>query len=113
MATNAELARGLKAVQQVLSSEAFISLAADGDALKECFDDPDGALRRRDLILPDEIRRVEMRVRHTPPAARQAGLRGGNFEWRFFVQVGTSSWRVLHLCDAWPMDAAEEQESTP
>ncbi|HEU5315726.1 MAG TPA: hypothetical protein VFX49_06415 [Chloroflexota bacterium] len=108
MAANAALAQGLKAVQEVLSSHAFISLAADGDALKECFDDPEGALRRRGVSLPEEIRRVEMKVRHTPPAARQAGLRGGNFEWRFFVQVGTSSWRVLHLCDAWPVEATEE-----
>ena len=115
MATSADLARGLKAVQAVLSSDAFIALAADGDALKECFDDPEGALRRRGVVIPEEVRRVEMKVRHTPPAARQAGLRGGNFEWRFRVQVGTGSWRVVHLCDAWPLDAvaagADDEEA--
>jgi hypothetical protein len=115
MTTNAELARGLKAVQAVLSADAFIALAADRDALKECTDDPEGALRRRGVVVPEELRRVEMKVRHTPPAARQAGLRGGNFEWRFHVQVGDQSWRVLHLCDAWPVGAASvgtEEEET-
>src|SRR5688500_12075185 len=106
MATNADLARGLKAVQAVLASDAFMALAADGDALKECFDDPEGTLRRRGVVVPEEVCRVEMKVRHTPPAARQAGLRGGNFEWRVQVRVGAGSWRVLYLCDAWPLDAA-------
>ena len=110
MTTNPDLARGLKAVHALLASEAFVGLAADGDpgVLKECFDDPAGALRRRGVVLPDEVRRVEMRVRHTPPAARRAGLRGGNFEWRFHVQVGATSWRVIHLCDAWPLDEASD-----
>ncbi len=112
MATNAALAKGLRAVQQILSSKEFIALAADGDALKECFDDPEGALRKRGIELPEEIRRAEMKVRHTPPAARQVGLRGGNFEWRFSVQVGEQSWRVMHLCDAWPVGAAEEEAAT-
>lgn len=110
MATNEALAQGLAAVHALLSSAAFVELAADGDpsVLKECFDDPEGALRRRGVAVPEEVRRVEMRVRHTPPAARRAGLRGGNFEWRFYVRVGASSWRVIHLCDAWPLDAAAE-----
>ena len=51
-----------------------------------------------------------MRVRHTPPLARQRGLRGGNFEWRFSVQVGERSWRFIHLCDAWPLDAADSAD---
>jgi len=38
--------------------------------------------------------------------ARQRGLRGGNFEWRFAVQVGERSWRVVYLCDAWPIGTA-------
>ena len=112
MATNEDLARGLRAVQQVVGSEAFIRLAADGDALKECFDDAEGALRKRGIELPEEIRRVGMKVRHTPPTARQAGLRGGNFEWRFSVQVGEQSWRVMYLCDAWPVGEAEQEEAT-
>ena len=110
MATNEALARGLRAVQSVIASEAFVALAADNDALKECFDDPEGALRRRRVDLPEEVKRVEMKVRHTPPLARQRGLRGGNFEWRFHVQVGDQSWRVIHLCDAWPIDAADERD---
>jgi len=113
MARNAELARGLKAVQAVVSSDAFIELAADGDALKECFDNPEGTLKSRGVTLPEEVRRVEMKVRHTPPAARQAGLRGGNFEWRFHVQVGAASWRVIHLCDAWPMGIADPDDAPP
>ena len=111
MAVNEALARGLRAVQSVLSSDAFIELAAGGAPLKDCHDDPEGTLRAHGVALPEEIRRVEMRVRHTPPAARQRGLRGGNFEWRFHVQVDDQSWRVIHLCDAWPLDAPEEQDS--
>ena len=110
MATNEALAQGLRAVQRVLSSEGFIQLAAGGAALKDCHTDPEGTLRRRGIALPEAIRRVEMKVRHTPPLARQRGLRGlrgGNFEWRFHVQVGEQSWRVIHLCDAWPMDVAD------
>src|SRR5688500_19084294 len=102
MATNADLARGLQAVQAVLASDAFIALVADGDALKECFDDPEGTLRRRGVVVPEEVGRGEMKVRHTPPAARQAGLRGGNCEWRCQARVGTGAWRVLYRCDAWP-----------
>ena len=105
MPTNEQLAQGLRAVQHVLSSDGFINLAAGGAPLKDCHEDPVGTLRAWGVTLPEEIRSVEMRVRHTPPAARQAGLRGGNFEWRFFVQVGDQSWRVIHLCDAWPVDA--------
>jgi hypothetical protein len=112
MATDPELARALEAVQRVLASPAFIALAADPDSLKACLDDPAGALRARGIELPEEVRRVEMKVRHTPPLARQHGLRGGNFEWRFAVQVGARSWRVVHLCDAWPLDAAEPDPDT-
>jgi hypothetical protein len=111
MATKPDLAAALRAVQQVIGSPAFIELAADGDALKACFDDPAGTLRARGIVVPETIRRVEMRVRHTPPAARQRGLRGGNFEWRFHVQAGAGSWRVIHLCDAWPLDAPDAPEA--
>ena len=110
MAVNEELARGLRAVQRMLSSEEFIGLAAGGAALKDCHDDPEGTLRAHGVELGEEIRRVEMRVRHTPPTARERGLRGGNFEWRFHVQVGDQSWRVIHLCDAWPIAAADEKD---
>jgi hypothetical protein len=111
MATNEALAQGLAAVQRVIGSGAFIALAADNDALKECFDDPRAALRRRGIELPEEVKRVEMKVRHTPPAARQRGLRGGNFEWRFAVQVGDQTWRVIHLCDAWPLEASDAPDA--
>lgn len=111
MATNPELAQALRAVHQVLGSPAFIELAADGDALKECFDHPAGALRARGIVLPDVVRRVAMKVRHTPPLARQRGLRGGNFEWRFLVQADAGSWRVIHLCDAWPIDTADPPDT--
>ena len=43
-----------------------------------------------------------------PPWVYTAGLRGGNFEWRFHLQVGAGSWRVIHPCDAWPLDAVPE-----
>ena len=112
MAVNDELARGLRAVQRVLSSEEFIGHAAGGAPLKDCDDDPEETLRPHGVVLPVEARRVEMRVRHTPPAARQRGLRGGNFEWHFQVQVGDQSWRVFPLCDAWPIDVADESDST-
>ncbi len=112
MATDAELGQALGAVQQVLASPAFIALAADPEALKACFDDPAGALHARGIDLPAAVRRVEMKVRHTPPLARQRGLRGGNFEWRFAVQVGDRSWRVVYLCDAWPVDATETEADT-
>ena len=112
MPTNEELAQGLRAVQRVLSSDGFITLAAGGAPLKDSHDDPEGTLRAWGVALPEEIKRVEMRVRHTPPAARQAGLRGGNFEWRFFVQVGGQSWRIIHLCDAWPIDASESDSDS-
>ena len=111
MATDVELAQGLRAVQHVLASPGFVELAADQEALKASFDDPAGTLRARGIELPLEIRRVQMKVRHTPPIARQHGLRGGNFEWRFSVQVGERSWRVIHLCDAWPLDAADAEEA--
>jgi hypothetical protein len=52
-----------------------------------------------------------MKLRHTPPLARQRGLRGGNFEWRFHVQAGAGSWRVIHLCDAWPFDAPDAPDA--
>jgi hypothetical protein len=108
MVTQADLAQALRAVHAVLASPAFVALAADPDALAACHDDPAGTLRAHGVALPPEVRRVEMRVRHTPPAARARGLRGGNFEWRFQVQVGAGSWRVIHLCDAWPVDASSE-----
>lgn len=110
MPTNRDLARALRAVQRVLSSEGFITLASGDAPLKECHDDPVGTLRRYGVELPEEVKRVEMRVRHTPPAARERGLRGGNFEWRFHVRVGEGSWRVIHLCDAWPIDVGGQEE---
>ena len=111
MAVDAELAEGLRAVQEVLSAPAFVELAADQEQLKACYDDPEGTLRGRGIALPACIKRVEMKVRHTPPLARERGLRGGNFEWRFSVQVGERSWRVIHLCDAWPLDAKESGDT--
>jgi hypothetical protein len=107
MATDPELARAVRAVQQVVGSPAFADLAADPEQFKRCREDPEGTLQARGIAVPPEIRRVVMKVRHTPPLARQRGLRGGNFEWRFAVQVGERSWRVVYLCDAWPIDADE------
>ena len=106
MAADLDLARALRAVQQVLGSAAFAEIAADQDLFKACREDPAGTLRARGIVLPEEVRRVEMKVRHTPPLARQRGLRGGNFEWRFALQVGERTWRAVYLCDAWPLDAA-------
>src|SRR5687767_7381097 len=100
MATDPDLARALRAVHRALASPAFADLASDQELFKACREDPVGALRARGITLPEEVRRVEMRVRHTPPLARQRGLRGGNFEWRFSLQVGERTWRVIHLCDA-------------
>jgi hypothetical protein len=111
MATDADLVHALRAVQQVLASPAFLDLAANQEQLKACFDDPAGMLRTRGITLPPQVRRVEMRVRHTPPLARAHGLRGGNFEWRFYVQAGNRSWRVFFMCDAWPLDAAGADDS--
>ena len=111
MATDTDLVQALQAVQQVLASPAFLDLATDQEQLKACFGDPAGALRSRGITLPAAVRRVEMRVRHTPPPARQRGLRGGNFEWRFYVQAGDRSWRVFYMCDAWPIDAAGSPET--
>ena len=112
MATDADLVQALRAVQQVLATPAFLELAADQEQLKACFDDPAGVLRTRGIALPAEVRRVEMRVRHTPPLAREHGLRGGTFEWRFYVQAGGRSWRVFYICDAWPL-AATTAGDTP
>src|SRR5919201_172831 len=106
MATNPDLAAALRAVQQVIGSPGFAELAADPDVWKACREDPAGALAARGITVPAEIRRIVMKVRHTPPLARQRGLRGGNFEWRFYVQVGDQSWRGIHLCDALPLDAS-------
>ena len=111
MATDPELARALRAVQQVLSAPAFADLASDPERFTACREDAESTLRSHGIPLPPEIRRIEMKVRHTPPLARQRGLRGGNFEWRFSVQVGERSWRVVHLCDAWPLDAPEPPDA--
>ena len=110
MTVDPELAEGLRAVRQILASEGFVELAADPEQFRACREDPAGALRGRGIVLPEVVKRVEMRVRHTPPLARQRGLRGGNFEWRFSLQVGERSWRVVYLCDAWPLDAADAEE---
>lgn len=105
MATDPELARAVRAVQHIVSAPAFTELAADPEQFTACRTDPEGTLHARGIDVPAEIRRVVMKVRHTPPLARQRGLRGGNFEWRFSVQVGERSWRLSYLCDAWPLDA--------
>lgn len=111
MAIDPELLQGLKAVQRVLAAPAFVELCAETDqeVRKACREDTAGTLRARGIELPAEIRRVEMRVRHTPPLARQRGLRGGNFEWRFSLQVGDRTWRLIHLCDAWPLDVTGDE----
>jgi hypothetical protein len=107
MATDPDLARAVRAVQQVVGHPAFAEVAADPEQFKACREAPEGTLRARGVPVPPEIRRVVMKVRHTPPLARQRGLRGGNFEWRFSVQVGERSWRLIYLCDAWPLDAED------
>ena len=113
MAIDSELLQGLRAVQHVVTAPAFIELCADVDqeVRQACREDTAGTLRARGIELPVEIRRVEMRVRHTPLLARQRGLRGGNFEWRFSLQVGERTWRLIHLCDAWPLDAPEAADA--
>ncbi|HEU5316114.1 MAG TPA: hypothetical protein VFX49_08400, partial [Chloroflexota bacterium] len=73
MATDSELLQGLRAVQRVLASPAFIELCVETDqeVRKACREDAAGALRARGIELPEEIKRVDMKVRHTPPLARQ------------------------------------------
>lgn len=111
MAADPDLVRALRAVQTLLSSAAFVELAADPELFKACREDAAGMLRAHGIAVPEEVRRVEMKVRHTPPLARQRGLRGGNFEWRFSLQVGERTWRAVYLCDAWPLDANEAPEA--
>jgi hypothetical protein len=108
VASDPELTQALRAVHEVLASPTFAALAADQEQLKACHDDPAGTLQAHGIALPPEVRRVEMKVRHTPPLARQRGLRGGNVEWRFSLQVGERTGRVVHLCDAWPLDVSSE-----
>lgn len=112
MASDPDLARALGAVQRVIGSPGFVELVADRETLEACVRDPAGTLAARRIGLPEEVRRVEARARHTPPAARQRGLRGGNVEWRFYVQAGAGSWQVVWLCDAWPVDAGDTAART-
>jgi hypothetical protein len=81
MAVDPDLARVLHAVRQVVGHPAFAELAADPELLTACREDPVGALRAHGILLPPEVRRVEMKVRHTPPLARQRGLRAGSPAW--------------------------------
>lgn len=104
MAIDPDLAKALRAVQEVTGSPAFIDMVADGEALHASVRNAGETLRAHGIAVPEAIQRVEARARHTPPAARKRGLRGGNVEWRFYVQIGAGSWRVVYLCDAWPLD---------